>query len=568
MAFVSNMTVVQNQQVQNLPRVGRKARRPQYTFNIECRPYGIYPFMIAPVLAGDTMENMMCQARVLTDPLDDHPSARLIGWWSEKYWFYVKLSDLDDRDTIIAALLNPGSNMTTIDSETGVAVHNFYAATGVPYVNWVEKCLKRVTEEYFRDEGETWNTETVETGIPKAQYQPPGLWRSATPFASASMDFMDVDVSTAGDNAFTITELQRAYDEYELLKAGGMVSITWDDYLALQGVKVPESEKHEDHKPELLRFSREWAYPISAIDPTDGSAASAVQWGEMIRADKARAFREPGFVFGVAVVRPKVYVRYVGTAAQLLTNAYAWLPRMLQRAYDEYELLKAGGMVSITWDDYLALQGVKVPESEKHEDHKPELLRFSREWAYPISAIDPTDGSAASAVQWGEMIRADKARAFREPGFVFGVAVVRPKVYVRYVGTAAQLLTNAYAWLPRMLDERPETSLLNIADQTFGGVNWADAGGVWVDLKDALLYGDQFHNYASNANIPNQVAANVTTDSLKYASTAEIDALFAAAAPDRTNARVRHDGICTLNIQSRVPIATDTSRGVMSSQPV
>lgn len=446
MAFVSNMTVVQNQQVQNLPRVGRKARRPQYTFNIECRPYGIYPFMIAPVLAGDTMENMMCQARVLTDPLDDHPSARLIGWWSEKYWFYVKLSDLDDRDTIIAALLNPGSNMTTIDSETGVAVHNFYAATGVPYVNWVEKCLKRVTEEYFRDEGETWNTETVETGIPKAQYQPPGLWRSATPFASASMDFMDVDVSTAGDNAFTITELQRAYDEYELLKAGGMVSITWDDYLALQGVKVPESEKHEDHKPELLRFSREWAYPISAIDPTDGSAASAVQWGEMIRADKARAFREPGFVFGVAVVRPKVYVRYVGTAAQLLTNAYAWLPRML--------------------------------------------------------------------------------------------------------------------------DERPETSLLNIADQTFGGVNWADAGGVWVDLKDALLYGDQFHNYASNANIPNQVAANVTTDSLKYASTAEIDALFAAAAPDRTNARVRHDGICTLNIQSRVPIATDTSRGVMSSQPV
>ena len=52
------------------------------------------------------------------------------------------------------------------------------------------------------------------------------------------------------------------------------------------------------------------------------------------------------------------------------------------------------------------------------------------------------------------------------------------------------------------------------------------------------------------------------------ASTGNIDAFFAAGTPGPTNARVRHDGICTLHIATRPIIATDTSRGVMSSQNI
>lgn len=436
---VSNI-VVDNGRLQNISKSGRKIRSPEHTFNLVTRPFGIYPFMIAPVLAGETLKSALMQSRVITDPIKN----RTIGWWNEYYWFYCKLSDLGDRDTITAALINPGNNMTTIDSETAVTVHDFYAGASDPYVNWVDKCLQRVTEEYFRDEGETWTTNTVETGVPQAQYTPPGIWRSLEPAASVDLDFKDISISTATDNAFTLEELNDAYQQYNILKMGGFTQMSWDDYIAAQGVRVPEEEQVEQYRPELIRYARSWQYPIAAIDPTDGSAAAAVQWSHAERIDKDRFFREPGFVFGVTVCRPKVYVK-----------------------------------------------------------HK---------------------------------------------------------------GFAASLMSDAYRWLPTVLDEDPTTSLLNLQDNKWG-LNWADATGVYVDLKDLLIYGDQFFNMA-NANDINGVTINTTVDAAKYALSADIDAFFAAGSPDATNARVRQDGICTLNIASRPMVATDTSRGVMSSQNV
>lgn len=442
----SNITI-QNGQLEQIKQVGRSLRKPEYTWNIETRPFGIYPFMIAPVLAGETLKSALMQSRVVTDPINN----RLMGWWKEYYWFYVKLSDMDDRDTITAALINPGNNLDTIDSETDVVAHYFNGTAGQAWPNWVEKGLKRITEEFFRDEGETWTTNTVDTGVPMAQYKAPGVWRSLTAASDTDMNFLDVAVSTAGDDAFTIEELQ----------------------------------------------------------------------------DK----------------------------------------------YGEYEMLKLGGFVTMSWDDYIASQGVRVPEAEKEEQHVPELLRYARSWQYPISAIDPTDGSAASAVQWSMAERIDKDRFFREPGFVIGVTVARPKVYVNLAGYSAQLLNNASRWLPMMLDNDPTNSLVNVAtDGTgLGEVNWADAGGVYIDLKDMFLYGDQFLNASRDAaapHKPNLVSVDNVNDLMKYPTSTNINAFFAAGSPDATNARVREDGVCTLNILTRPYIATDTSRGVMSSQPV
>ena len=71
MVTTSKMTVVQNQRVMNLPQVGRKTRSPQHSFNLVNRPFGIYPFMIAPVLAGETLKSALMQSRVITDPIRD-----------------------------------------------------------------------------------------------------------------------------------------------------------------------------------------------------------------------------------------------------------------------------------------------------------------------------------------------------------------------------------------------------------------------------------------------------------------------------------------------------------------
>ena len=70
-------------------RVGRVQRHPKHTFHLFTRPYQIQPFLIAPVLAGETMKNLLLQARVVTDPVQN----RLIGWWQEYYFFYVKARD-------------------------------------------------------------------------------------------------------------------------------------------------------------------------------------------------------------------------------------------------------------------------------------------------------------------------------------------------------------------------------------------------------------------------------------------------------------------------------------------
>ena len=62
--------------MQELPQVGRRERRPKHTFQVEHRPWEIQPFLIAPVLSGETLKQAMVQARAITDPIK-HPLVRV-----------------------------------------------------------------------------------------------------------------------------------------------------------------------------------------------------------------------------------------------------------------------------------------------------------------------------------------------------------------------------------------------------------------------------------------------------------------------------------------------------------
>lgn len=81
-------------QVQEVARYQRINRRPSHQFQLRTRPWQLQPCVMALVLPGETMENALIQYRAVTD-LIKNP---LVGWWSEFYLFYVKLSDLDDFD--------------------------------------------------------------------------------------------------------------------------------------------------------------------------------------------------------------------------------------------------------------------------------------------------------------------------------------------------------------------------------------------------------------------------------------------------------------------------------------
>lgn len=303
-------------------RVGRKPRRPTHTFVLKQKPYTIQPFLLAPVLPGETLKNLLLQSRVVTDPIK-HP---LIGWWCEYYFFYVKHRDMDGSDDFQAMMLDLEHSLASyVPSATNAKYYQYDDNGGI---DWVGQCLKRVVEEYFRDEGEAWNNVTIDS-MPAAAINSETWLQSA--FDATTIDPGDTlgDIDTASPSDIPMETLDRARRTWEFMRANQLTNASYEDYLRTYGVRgqlvAPKN------KPELIRYVRDWTYPTNTIDPTDGSAASAVSWAITERADKDRFFAEPGFIFGVSVVRPKVYLaKQKASLAQWLDNALAWMPAIMR----------------------------------------------------------------------------------------------------------------------------------------------------------------------------------------------------------------------------------------------
>ena len=403
----------------------RKMRHPQHPFQVRTRPWQIAPFFIAPVLPGETMRNLMVMSKVATDPL----KSPLVGWWQEYYLFYCKLRDLDGRDTFSAMMLDP---TTSLSSFNHAALTEYYhAGSGI---SWVNECLKRVTTWYFRDGDEVWDTYKV-GNLPTAKIMQDNVLSSAENNATRTT-IADVNVDLNANSTITVSEVEQAMRQWELLRTQGMANMTFEDYLASFGVRPKEADLH---RPELVRYHRHFEYPINHIDPSSGTPTSACVWKIAERADKDRFFAEPGFLFGVSVTRPKVYL----------------------------------------------------------------------------------SGQAS---------------------------------------TATDLLTDLYKWLPAVLRDDVNASLVELAaNNTFFGGNGTTGGNtdaVWLDVKDLFIYGEQFVNFALTETDAGLVALPTATLQKRYASATDADALFANASPKNL---IRQDGVVHLSIASSL---RDTSQVV------
>lgn len=408
-----------NVQILGAPQVGRKVRRPKHTFQVSHRPYQLQPFLIAPVLPGDTFNNALLQVRAVSDPIKNP----LIGWWLEHYLFYVPHIAMPRVSEYKEMMLDPTYTVTTDADEDP-----YYHPGGA--VNWAKQCLQVVTEDFFRGDEEGWN---------------------------------DAD------------------KVLDTLPLSSIVSDSW-----LDSVRDTTSIGGAEDEPE---------------DP-------------------------------------------------LFPN--------LDASMELWQSLKLVGMTNATYEDFIAMFGVRAPQGDI--EAKPELLRYSRDWTYPTNTVDPSSGTPSSAVSWSIRERADKQRFFKYPGFIFGVTCARPKVYLsRQRGSASSMLDNAMAWLPAILRGDPDTAAAmgfreyaNTAGPLgAGGVATTSAptNGYIVDVRDLFLYGDQFHNYgqAPADTNKNLVALPTATLGKRYAASADIDALFAAASPAN---KIRQDGVCDLFIKS------------------
>ena len=110
------------------------------------------------------------------------------------------------------------------------------------------------------------------------------------------------------------------------------------------------------------------------------------------------------------------------------------------------------------------------------------------------------------------------------------------------------LMKDAYSWLPPSLAADPYASFLKVAasDPPLD----ANTGAYYVDIKDLLLHGDQFVNYAMGTAGRNHVALpNAALTNKRYPAATDADAMFV----DTTAGvgAVKSDGIVNLRILGR-----------------
>jgi hypothetical protein len=376
--------------------------------------------MIAPVLPGETLKNLQLQSRAVTDPIKNP----LIGWWLEYYYFYVKHRDLDERQVMMDMVM---TNAATTSLQAVADVPTYHAA-GMP--NYANLCLRRIVDMYFRNEGETYATASIDT-----------------------------------------------------LPAASIASDTW-----LDSVKAASTSPTPD------------ATLVGEQDPA---------------------------------------------ADDLITGFSA--------QYAQWEFMKQERLTDLTYEDFLKSYGVRGQAvAEVIDEHKPELIRYIKDWTYPSNVVNPATGVPASACSWAAAERADKDRFFTEPGFLVGLTVARPKVYLsKQKGSGVDMLSDAYSWLPAVLSDDPYTSLRQYAN-TAGPLagNVTDAAGYWVDVRDLFMYGDQFINFALTATDAGLVALPTAALAKRYPVAADADALFVDAVGGKN--LVRQDGVTQLQILGRL----------------
>lgn len=325
------------------PTTMRRPRAPVHDFQLRFRPFVLQPCMVAPVLPGDTLKNLLCSYSALTDPIK-HP---LIGWWFDMHFFYVPFRAMPDSTHLQTMVLDPAFGDLHSDADEAADADFYHAQATKP--SFAMQATQAVVEEYFRNEGEDWLTNAHLDNVPQI-----GL-RKEGPFSSFVLDSASAEPDTlpgTSDQDDNLDEIlgsglsatfAGAYDAYQALVAAQVVDITFEDWLTQYGVKLPTA--HNDPRPERILSYSDWKFPSKAVDETDGSIAAAVHWRDRIKSDKDRRFKEPGVILGLCCATPKVYLGNQGEAVvDSLTRSLDWLPAVLgQHAFTSMKLFTSNG---------------------------------------------------------------------------------------------------------------------------------------------------------------------------------------------------------------------------------
>lgn len=297
------------------PPTERVGRYPKHTFQTKELPFTAQPFFIAPVLPGETMSSLFFESRVVSDPV----LSSIIGWKKEYHFFYCRMSDLG-VDGFKEMFIDPTNTDLAGTYGAGANVGWTYTAKGG--VDWTERCVDRIVETWFRDEGQAVATWQTADGVPIVQLRESSFLDSAT-------DDADFATGAAISGATNADDLDRLMDAFEQLRALGIAKMTYEDFLRSYGIAIPNKD---EGKPEKLGSFSEFSYPANTIDPSNGTPRSALSWVFKNGIRQPYFIKEPGFLVGLSITRPKVYFAgLAGQAAGFMTRAWDWMPNYLEK---------------------------------------------------------------------------------------------------------------------------------------------------------------------------------------------------------------------------------------------
>lgn len=301
--------------VQDANRVARKGRYPIHPHLLQYRPYQIQPFLIAPVMAGETLKNLALQARVITDPLK-MGVGNILPWWQEHYFFYVKA-----RQLIKAEFEEMTLNGVALGINDPAQAWSYHVGGNV---DWVARAVKFCVENGgFRNDGEAADVASLD-GVPLA-----AAVRHGTNWADSLMADGVVDPASNLQNPHNPDVVLPEYVEaYERMRAMRLIDMTFEDYLETMGVNIKPQDDWE--RPELIRVASNWSYPANTVDPATGDPTGVATFSVSERADKDRFFKEPGFIIGLTITKAKVFMGNQKSAASIaMDDPYVWMPRTL-----------------------------------------------------------------------------------------------------------------------------------------------------------------------------------------------------------------------------------------------
>lgn len=271
--------------------------------------------MIAPVMAGETLKNLSLQARAISDPLAAG-AGNILPWWCEHYYFYVKARQLI-KDQFEAMTLQ-GTALGIVDPIDAPTMHPG------GNINWLKRAMQFCVEEGgFRDEGEAWDVATLD-GLPMA-----AAFRHASTWADSLVADGVVNPANNLQNPHLEGVVLGEYlEQYNRMRDMRLIDMDFEDYLETMGVNMRQTQVWE--KPELIRQVSNWAYPANTVDPATGVASGVASFSVSEQANKDRFFTEPGFIIGLTVARPKIFMGNQKAPASIaLDDPYVWMPRTL-----------------------------------------------------------------------------------------------------------------------------------------------------------------------------------------------------------------------------------------------